>query len=698
MRDLSEQTFGSYRLEGLLGRGGMGEVYRARHLRLSGRLAAVKVLPASLASEPDFLRRFEQEANSAASLDHPNILPVWDYGEQDGTPYLAMPLMPSGSLKELLERQGALSPDEAERYLTPIAEALDYAHSRGLLHRDVKPANILLRDDGRPLLADFGIAKAIEAGQTGGLTQAGGGIGTPEYMAPEQIEGRAEKRSDLYSLGVALYQMLSGRVPYDGATPYEIALKQLGTPLPPIRQFRPDLSPTIEAVLHRALAKDPAARYGSGRELAAAFREAIARPAGTAPTIIGAPYAQRTTPLNLPPPVPVPVGGSPVAQQQLPLVSPVPDTRGSRTGRGTSWPLIAAAIIAAGLILIIGGLGAYTAFFQGATPTPPPPPTNTPVAAPLIGATQTAAALATAGAITPTLAATATATPNLTATEAAIAGATATANAIGGATATANAANEATATANAARASASAATNATATANANAAASATARAARSATVAAGLTATAAAQPTATPVRTATNTPVPSTVTPIPPTATPVPPTPAPTRAPTTGPVATAAPPAGNWGPALAPLNGGKQYSDPDGRFSFSVPANWVQGTANNSAVAFGPPDNSANFTVSLDRVPGNTTIDAYNAAVEQQLRAQFADYTAVSLDKVTIGNQRAYKRVSRATVQGQVIQFVQVYFIADNQAHVLTFASLPANFDRLVPVFDGIAGSYRVGG
>src|SRR3954468_12289731 len=224
MRDLSGQTFGSYRLEGLLGRGGMGEVYRARHLRLVNRLAAVKVLPSTLATDPDFLQRFEHEAVSAASLDHPAILPVWDYGEQDGQPSLAMPLVTGGSLKELLERDGPLSLTDAERYLTPIAEALDYAHSRGILHRDVKPANILLREDGRPQLADFGIAKAIESTQTPGLTQAGSGIGTPEYMAPEQIEGRAEKKSDLYSLAMALYQMLSGRVPYDGKTPYEIAI------------------------------------------------------------------------------------------------------------------------------------------------------------------------------------------------------------------------------------------------------------------------------------------------------------------------------------------------------------------------------------------------------------------------------------------------------------------------------------------
>jgi hypothetical protein len=146
---------------------------------------------------------------------------------------------------------------------------------------------------------------------------------------------------------------------------------------------------------------------------------------------------------------------------------------------------------------------------------------------------------------------------------------------------------------------------------------------------------------------------------------------------------------------LAALTGGKRYTDPEDRFAVSVPTNWVQGTGGNNAVSFAPPDNAANFTVTLDRVPGNTTLDAYNTAAEQQLRSQFANYAPVSLDKVTVGGQQAYKRVSRATVQGQSIQFVQVYFIDDNMAHVLTFACLPADYDRLARIFDGIAGSYQ---
>ena len=701
MRDLSGQTFGSYRLEGLLGRGGMGEVYRARHLRLTNRLAAVKILPASFASDPDFLRRFDQEANSAASLDHPNILPVWDYGEQDGTPFLAMPLVPAGSLKELLERRGPLSPTESERYLAPIAEALDYAHSRGILHRDVKPANILLREDGRPQLADFGIAKAIEAGQTQGLTQAGGGIGTPEYMAPEQIEGRAEPRSDLYALGIALYQMLSGQLPYDGSTPYEVALKQISNPLPPLRRLRPDLSPAIEAVVARALAKDPAARYPTGRAFAAAFHEAIAHP-NAVPAPVPGIYDQRTMPLPVAPALAAESGGRgaaslpPSVSASAPYPAPAPPQR-EAARRNSSWPLLTAALILAVLIVGVGGVFAFRTLGAPPPPTPtraavvlpPVDPTLTAVAA--INATTVAGINATA---TTRAAQGATATANAnaaqaTATASAVAAEGATATAVEGANATARAASSATARAAAiavtesANATATANANATATANANAAASATARA-------------------ATPVRTPTATALPPMNTAVPPTSTPSPPTAAPTRAPSV--VPTAAPSAaptranmGNWGPALAPLSGGKRYTDPAKRFSFSVPNAWVQDQNADDQLTFTPADGSSTFSASLDRPTPATTLEAFNTAVEQQVRGQLTGYTAISLDRVLIDGHQAYRRVSRGTAQGQNLQVLQLYFIDNAVVYFLTFVTRAESFERLAATFDGVGGSYKVG-
>ena len=211
-----ERILGSYRLVEQIGKGGMGEVYRAQHLRL-GREAAVKILPVNLASEADFLKRFEREAASAASLDHPNILPVWDYGEQGGVPYLVMPYIRSGTLKERLGR-GPLSRQDILRYLSQMADALDYAHEKGIIHRDVKPANMLLDERGRLYLSDFGIAKALEGAE--GLTRTGVGVGTPEYIAPEQAQGRADSRSDLYALGIILYELLAGRTAPDrAATP-----------------------------------------------------------------------------------------------------------------------------------------------------------------------------------------------------------------------------------------------------------------------------------------------------------------------------------------------------------------------------------------------------------------------------------------------------------------------------------------------
>jgi eukaryotic-like serine/threonine-protein kinase len=282
------RILGAYQLKGRIGRGGMGEVYRAEHLRL-GREAAIKILPANLVGESDFLRRFEREAASAAALNHPNILAIYDYGEQDGTPYLVMPYIKGGTLKDRLER-GDVTPAQIARYLTQIAEALDFAHGKGIIHRDVKPANVLIDEHDQAYLADFGIAKALEG--TENLTRTGMGVGTPEYMAPEQARGQADPRSDLYALGIMVYQLIVGTVPYSGNSTVEVLMQHLQQPIPlePLRNMNPGAAQVFGPILERALAKDPNHRYQTGRELMQAVNVAIAQTGfdrwASAPTVV----------------------------------------------------------------------------------------------------------------------------------------------------------------------------------------------------------------------------------------------------------------------------------------------------------------------------------------------------------------------------------------------------------------------------
>lgn len=299
--------FGSYEILDLIAQGGMGEVYRARHRRLQGREVAVKVMPAALAADPSFLQRFEREANSVAALNHPHILPIWDYGEQDGAPYIVMPLITGGSLRDQLHGR-PLPPAALLRVIGPIASALDYAHQRGIIHRDIKPANVLLDTNGHLYLADFGIAKAIGAGAEN-LTQTGVGIGTPEYMAPEQTEGRADQRSDVYALGVIAYEGLTGHVPYTGNTPIDVAIKHITAPLPPMASPIGAIPPLVEQAVRRALAKSPDNRYATAGAFVADLAESLRQVEAGRPT---------TTIAPLPP-------GTVQIQPETPGVSPLPD-------------------------------------------------------------------------------------------------------------------------------------------------------------------------------------------------------------------------------------------------------------------------------------------------------------------------------------------------------------------------------------
>ncbi len=263
-------NFGSYRIDGELGEGGMATVYRAYQPSLR-RTVAIKVIGAHLAGQLDFQARFRREAEVLARLEHPNILPVYDYGEQDGQAYIVYRYVGGGTLRDRLK--GPLPLEAVERLLAPVADALDFAHSQGVVHRDIKPTNILLTEQDVPIVADFGLARLLEAGiaasgsdLTQQLTQAGMGLGTPSYMAPEQAQDSAvDGRADQYALGIVAYQMLTGSVPFVAETPLAVALKHVTEPLPSPRSRNPELSEAIEQALLRALAKDPAGRFADCR-------------------------------------------------------------------------------------------------------------------------------------------------------------------------------------------------------------------------------------------------------------------------------------------------------------------------------------------------------------------------------------------------------------------------------------------------
>jgi serine/threonine protein kinase len=262
MTNLIGKTIDRYHILEQLGEGGMATVYKAYDTRLE-RDVAVKIIRKKAFPEEQLdriLKRFEREAKALARLSHPNILKVHDYGEYEGSPYLVLEYLHGGTLKEKLKGK-PMDWQDAIRILLPIAQALEYAHEHGIIHRDIKPSNILLTDKGQSLLSDFGIAKLLESEETATLTSTGVGVGTPEYMAPEQWTGSATAQSDIYSLGVVLYEMVTGRKPYTADTPAAILLKQASEPLPRPNSYVSDLPDSVEKVLLKALAKNPKDRY-----------------------------------------------------------------------------------------------------------------------------------------------------------------------------------------------------------------------------------------------------------------------------------------------------------------------------------------------------------------------------------------------------------------------------------------------------
>lgn len=272
------ESVGRYQILELIGQGGMAAVYKAFDLRLKREVALKVILPNRLQSTKS-LKRFEREARALASLAHPHIVRILDYGEHVESPYLVMEFVSGGTLREKL---GEPMPwREAIGILTPIAEALEYAHGKSIIHRDVKPSNILLSDHGKPMLSDFGVAKALELEDTWDLTGTGVGVGTPNYMAPEQGLGKkADHRADVYAIGIVLFELLTGQKPYQAETPLATLLAHLNDPIPRPSKITPGVPRAIEQVTLRALAKQPSDRFQTMNEFSEALKEAVARPEG----------------------------------------------------------------------------------------------------------------------------------------------------------------------------------------------------------------------------------------------------------------------------------------------------------------------------------------------------------------------------------------------------------------------------------
>lgn len=272
MENLTGRQFGPYQIVAPLGEGGMAAVYKAYQPSME-RHVALKVLPRHFAEDPQFVARFQREAILLAKLQHPHILPVFDYGQADGFTYIVMPFVSSGTLMDSLTGSPQSLP-RIRQVISQIGDALNYAHARGMVHRDIKPSNVLIDESGNYLLTDFGLARMIE--DSINLTSSGTIMGTPAYMAPEQGSGeKLDARCDIYSLGIIFYEMATGRVPYQAESPMEIVHKHIQDPLPPPRAVNPKLPESLERIIIKALAKRPDNRYQSTSDMVKAIQAAI---------------------------------------------------------------------------------------------------------------------------------------------------------------------------------------------------------------------------------------------------------------------------------------------------------------------------------------------------------------------------------------------------------------------------------------
>ncbi len=351
-----DRTLGRYHIEELLGQGGMSAVYRATDPNLR-RVVAVKIIHSHLSNSPDFMRRFKEEAAAVARMRHNNIIQVYDFDHENNTYFIVFEYIPGETLQAWLSRlneeERLLPIADAVRIAASIAEALEYAHHQELIHRDVKPANVIINVKGEPVLMDFGIAKIVGGTQH---TATGAVIGTARYMSPEQIKGeRVDTRTDLYSLGITLFEMLSGRPPYEADSVMTMLMMHVQDPVPNLLELRPEVPAAVVEIIYRALAKEPAERYATAAEMASALRNVLGKLENDKPSMPVAAVADTTletvpaavTAAPPPPPVTTP---QPVAE----TATPPPASPANGSDGLKKWGVIGGAVIALLLLVLLG--------------------------------------------------------------------------------------------------------------------------------------------------------------------------------------------------------------------------------------------------------------------------------------------------------------------------------------------------------